>query len=287
MKALLPLIPIGFCAAALAQPAAPDAAVPFDSAFPAGLEWQAIDGYERSVETRFGTLALERGSQCPQTREPILDIQLVLAGNLITSLGCTLDGDYYIVFFKNRFEHGDTDLVLFGASAGGSGSPPERLHLIVLAPGAEPRILMDPEFRSLDGTERVASDGRQLWLDLGFREGALKRAHFDGATFAIDYVPIERMPVARASCESVYRTLTDCLQRGRGRNYSGLTLSELLGLVGSFSTASHRSLQSLSHHPGFDGNGYVQICESAISMGAMPEFDLFEATVCSSESATR
>jgi hypothetical protein len=285
-KSLSLLISMGFCAAALAQPAAPGPAMPFESALPSALEWQPIVGGEQSLETRFGTLVLQRGSQCPQTREPILDTELILAGNRIATVGCTPDGDYYIVSFKNRFEHGETDLVLFGATAGGSGTPPQRLHLIVLAPGEEPVILMDPEFRSLDGTQRVASDGRELWLDLGFREGALKRGHFDGSTFAIDYVPIQRMPVRSASCDDAYRTLIDCLQRGRGRNYSGLTLSELLGLIGAFSTASHRSLQSLSHYPGFDGAGYVQMCASAISMGAMPKFDLFEATVCSSETAT-
>jgi hypothetical protein len=270
----LPLISIGLCTAPLAQPAAPvqtaaaDGAVPFDSAFPAGLEWQAIDGYDRSVETRFGTLAREDGSQCPQTREPILGIELRLAGNLIASLGCTPDGDYYIVFFRNRFEHGDTDLVLFGATAGGSGSPPQRLHLIVLAPGAEPRILMDPEFRSVDGTERVASNGRELWFDLGFRDGALKRGHFDGATLEIDYVPIERMPVPRASCDFAYATLNECQQRGRGKDYSDLTLSELLGLAGSYSTAAGGTLRSLSHHPGFNGRAYVRMCQTLISTGS-------------------
>jgi len=284
MKALLPPISIGFCAAALAQPAAQGGAVPIDSVFPPGLEWNSITTSGESVETRFGTLALEQGRRC--SAEPIFGVELLLAGESIASLGCTPDGDYYIVRFKDRFQHGDTDLVLLGADAGGSGSPPERLHLIVLAPGAEPRILMDPEFRSLDGTQRVASDGGELWLDLGFREGALKRGHFDGATFVIDYVPIERMPVPRASCEDAYSTLGDCQQRGRGNDYSELTLNELLGLVGSFSTASRRGLQSLSHYPGFNGRAYVRMCQALISTGSMPAYESFESAVCSSDAAT-
>jgi hypothetical protein len=280
MRALLPLIPLGLCASTLAQPAAPDAAVPIDAAFPAGLEWQALSGDGRSVETRLGTLTLERGPQCAETREPINALDLKLAGNTFATIGCTLDGDYYIIHFRNRFEHGDTDLVLFSADAGGSGSPPPRLHLIVLSPGTEPRVLMDPEFRSSDWTQRVASDGRELWLDLGFRDGSLKRAHFDGETFTIDYVP-----VPQARCENAYQTLADCQSRGRGEDFSGLTLIDMLRTRESMSLASIRALRNVSQHPGFDGDAYVRTCAALIETGAMPEFTAFETAVCSSENA--
>lgn len=283
MKSLPPLITLGLCASALAQPA-PDAAVPIGSVFPPGLEWNSITTSGESVETRFGTLALEQGRRC--SAEPIFGVELTLAGNSIASLGCTPDGDYYIVRFKDRFQHGDTDLVLLGADAGGSGSPPQRLHLIVLAPGTEPKILMDPDFRSSDDTQMIASDGRELWLDLGFRAGSVKRAHFDGSTFTIDYVPVLPMPVPLARCEHVYATLGDCQQRRRNRDYSGLTLSELLAVPGSVSNASRGNLQRLMQFPGFDGDAYMQFCARLVAPGEMPEFNEFQAAVCSGENAT-
>ena len=94
------------------------------------------------------------------------------------------------------------------------------------------------------------------------------------------------MPVPRASCEYAYGTLNDCRQRGRGQDYSELTLSELLGLPSSFSTASRLSLQSLSHHPGFNGRAYVRMCQALISSGSMPAYETFESAACSSDAAT-
>ena len=171
-------------------------------------------------------------------------------------------------------------VVVLGANAGGSASPPERLHLVVLDPDGESRIEMDPAFRSTDGTERVASDGTRLWFDLGYDDHSRKIGVFDGESLRIEYRDVGLTPVARDSCEAAHATLFDCIQRGRGKDYSTYSLSEFLRVPGSLSTASRGPLLRLSNHPGFDGEAYMSICSLAASTGVDPGYDTFESLVC-------
>jgi len=184
--ALLSLVAL-FCVPVVAQPLIQESEQAISAVFPAALEWQRIEGAAKSIETRSGRLSIHSSTErCPGTREPILYTEIRMDDNLLERMGCTSNGDYYLVFFKNVFDLQAMTVVILGANAGGSASPPERLHLVVLDPHGQGRIEMDPTFRSIDGTQRVASDGTRLWFDLGYVDGKRKVGVFDGESFRIE-----------------------------------------------------------------------------------------------------
>jgi hypothetical protein len=171
-----------------AQPQIRDSEDASAAIFPATLDWQRIEGSAKAIETRSGRLTIGPSTEkCRGSAEPIFYTEIRVEDDLLEKLGCTPNGDYYLVFFKNAFELREVHTVILGADAGGSGSPPQRLHLVVLTLSGEAHIEMDPEFRSIDGTERVASDGMRLWFDLGNVGQKRKLAIFDGETLRIEY----------------------------------------------------------------------------------------------------
>lgn len=262
-----------------ADPEPAEAAV-LATLFPPQLEWRPVAGNTTALATRFGTLTVAQGERCPGTGEPIFFVEIRLDGERIDALGCTPEGDYYLVFFKNAFVLGATDVVVLGAGAGGSGSPPERLHLIVLDRNRTLRIEQDPTFRSVDGTARVAVDGTRLWFDLGYAGHARRTAAFDGATLSVVHRSIAPAPVAARRCESGYRALSDCMQRGRSRGLAGYSFAQFLYASSTLSTASRGSLRALGHHPGFSGDAFMEACRVAAERGELPDYASFAAGVC-------
>ena len=139
---------------------------------------------------------------------------------------------------------------------------------------------MDPGFRSTFGRERVASDGRRLWFDLDYLEGDRKVAVFDGESLDVGFMPAEPAPLSGPECDAAYSTLLDCMQRGRGKDYSALSLAGFLDDYGTLSNASRGNLRRLSNLPGFRADAYMQICAVTAQAQLQPSRESFEAEIC-------
>jgi hypothetical protein len=265
--------------APLAQPAG-NAGNDVDAGIlPADLDWQPINGSERQIATRFGLLTVDRGEQCAGTREPAPQLEIRFEGALVQALPC-LDGDYYIASFRNAFALGPVDIVILGATGGGSGSPPQRLHLVIVDPASGPRLETDPDFRSVDWTENVASDGNRLWFDLGYDEGNRKTAVFAAGGLRIDRTPAAPTPLSDEICRSVRGALQDCRARANGRDLAGYSISRLIDDYRLLSTASRNVLRAVSHHPGFSGDEFVLACGLMSEAPAVAAYDQFAEAVC-------
>jgi hypothetical protein len=264
---------------ASAQSETPDSLPGVADLFPDALNWQQIEAKDKTADTRYGTLSLATGEQCPQTREPIRYLDIRLNDRSIGVLGCTPGGDHYLNFFGNRFELGGTDVIVLSSDAGGSGSLPPRLQLIVLPPDAAPRIEADPEFRSTDGTRNVAAFGSSLLFDLGYVDGNRKTAVFDGETLRIEQSAVKPEPLADAHCASIYNIVNACIARGRGNDedFSGYSPGDFLRLL---SRAEARPIEKLLNDPGFAQAEFMGVCATAARTGMAPDYGTFTALVC-------
>jgi len=247
--------------------------------FPATLDWQPIEGGGRSLETRYGTLSTGPGKRCVPTGEPITYVEVLLNERPIGTLGCTPSGDYYLNFFRNRIELGGTDVVILSSDAGGSGSPPPRLHLILIRPDAPPRIEADPSFRSIDGTQQFAYKGTELWFDLGYVDGRRRFGVFDGGSLRISEQAVVPEPLQAEICERTHASLNACVSQGRmvDRDYTEYSLARFLGEI---SRAAARPIEELMHNPGFNQEAYMRVCASSAKTGVVPDYTIFAASVC-------
>jgi hypothetical protein len=136
---------------------------------------------------------------------------------------------------------------------------------------------MDPDFRSVDGTERVVTYGQRLWFDLGYDTGERKLAVFDGRELRIERRRLRPEPIDDSRCHRAHEAISVCIAHRNDRNLGDYAFEQFLGLV---DTATRNALRGLRHDPGFSAGAFMQSCMLSTDTGLMPDYDAFAAQVC-------
>ena len=234
--------------------------LPDGVAWPENLEWHGIEGSARAIPTRFGRIDV--AYEGDGLEGSVNTVRITLDGDLVVA-PISRGADFGFVSIKEVFQLEDDDVVLIGATAGGSGSPPQQLVLLSLARDHAPHFLLDPELRSVDGTERVASDGERIYFDLGYDRERRKTASFEEDRIQVRYAAGRASPISERTC----RELADAIDESC---VSGQPLSQ----------AVVRWLDRLDHRPGFEGRRVRSACESMNRTGEPQAYALFRTEAC-------
>lgn len=234
---------------------------PFPSDWPGNLEWHAIGGFERTVATRFGEVAVSYVGEELEGSNPMVEIRL--DGELVQP-AVPRSGDYGIVTIREAFMLADHDVVLLAATAGGSGSPPPLLLLLTVDARGRSNVIIDPQFRSMDWTAHVASRGARLYFNLGYQDDKRKTAVYEDGRLEVSFNDEEPSPLPDDTCKRLYETVSN----------GSCALGQ------SFSQAVVRTLRALDNRPGFESRRVVHACEIAKQDGAAPPYSIFRHDVC-------
>jgi hypothetical protein len=245
------------------------------------LQWEPLDYCWRSgrlcreVETRFGLVSINY-----DTRDGDFDgnVEVRLNGSVVFRQPRS-SSDYGLMSLKQVFALGTADVAILGATSGGSGSPPELLHVLVVAAAKEPMVLVKPDFRSVDGTELVATDGSRLFFDLGYQAHLRKTATFDGSDLELHYAAAVPTPLPERHCENLYDVVAKSCTWAKNAGYPPGTVREL-ARSGNFSTATMHLLNTVRQHPGFQPDEYSRACMTAAETGDAPGYEDFKSNVC-------
>ncbi|HEY0466968.1 MAG TPA: hypothetical protein VGC79_22350 [Polyangiaceae bacterium] len=234
---------------------------PFPGDWPGELNWHEIAGFERTVVTRFGEVAVSYVGEELEGRNPKVEIRF--NGDLVKP-PMSRSGDFGIVAIREVFMLADHVVVLLAATAGGSGSPPPLLLLLTVDAQGESDLVIDPQFRSMDWTERVASSGVRLYFNLGYQDGKRKTAVYEDNRIEVSFADAEPVPLPGDTCRRLYESVSN----------------GLCALGQPFSQAVVRSLRALDNRPGFESQRIVRACEIAKEVGEAPPYPTFQSDVC-------
>jgi hypothetical protein len=234
-----------------------------ESIWPAGLEWRSrirsSENICRTATTRFGEISVSQSGGAETGRPLITEVNL--NGESHTP---KFTGDSSIVCINNVVPLGDRDIVIFVATAGGSGSPPATLNLLSVGPAGIGEMVSDLEFHSGDGTQRIAVTDDRIYFDLGFETELRKSATFGPDGLNITRFETNATSLPQADCWHLFSIVgsASCLRNS------------------SFSLADERWLSSLDEHPAFDKENFLQICAAARAAGSPPLSEVFSEQVC-------
>jgi hypothetical protein len=228
---------------------------------PPGLAWRDFGSeYTKSIETRFGVLTVVR---LGPDDERATFVEFRLDGELIGAPIPRRD-DFFLVSFESVFPFRDQDVVLAEGTGGGSGSPPPQLLLIQVNRNGTAELVIEPEFRSSDWTQRVATDGERMFFDLGYHEAQRKSAVFADSLLEVFLDSASPTPLPEARCQWLHHVT----------GQSACTLRQ--GLPNSVL----RTLRALEHRPGFTREPFIEACELAGQRGEAPPYEAFRLDVC-------
>jgi hypothetical protein len=228
---------------------------------PPGLAWRDFGpDYTKNVQTRFGALEVIR---LGPDDERASFVEFRLDGELIAAPIPRRD-DFFLVSFESVFPFRDRDVVLAEATSGGSGSPPPQLLLIQVNRNGTAELVIDPEFRSSDWTQRVATDGERMFFDLGYHEARRKSAVFADGRLEVFLDVATPTPLPESRCQWLHHVT----------GQSACTLRQ--GLPNSVL----RTLRALEHRPGFTREPFIEACELAGQRGEAPPYEAFRLDVC-------
>jgi len=228
--------------------------------WPENLEWHDIRGNQREIETRFGRVDIAYEGN--QIEGAVNLVRISLDGKLVGEPIPRWD-DFGIVLVREVFELESGDAVLIGATAGGSGSPPEQLVMLSLSADREPRLFIDPELRSVDGTERIASDDKRIYFDLGYDTEQRKTATFGNGRVEVMHAAARAIPLSEGTC----RYLIDAV-------------NSICALDQPLPQMVIRSLNRLDQRPGFERDRVLSLCDSVRRTRTPQDYEPFRAAVC-------
>ena len=207
------------------------------------------------VETRYGLL---KGGIDPDSQRPD---HLLWRGDIVVHepLG-------YVVVEK-VFEMDGYDVALVATSGGGSRSV-SSYQFLIIEPDASIKIVQDDELKSDDGTFEVSRSKNTIQIDFGFSGGLTRSAKLvDKELFVSSEKLSGSVPLDPKECDALYSGLKyDCAENPQSKCAKGTK---------NFSNFSRGWLKAANQKPGFDKDGYEQLCVATCRQGlriSQPEF---------------
>lgn len=171
--------------------------------------------------------------------------------------------------------------ILVSQNCGGSGCRVDSLSFVLLTKHAPPRILTHDDFNSEINVIKAKEKSGKVIVDLGYYRQKNKFAIVDSGQLSIVFKKSMNTKLIDNECKSLYEALDACIREHSSPNgCSNYSTADFAtgGFSGSNADVWH--VRFASHYPGFNRDGFIEVCNSACKSGMLKSYEEFRSQAC-------